>query len=77
MSRSKSKLKKEIEDCFTEMEELTKKAEYALMLAKKYPEAGSVVGEAEELMRKWSDLAKKYVTLSKDYHNLVFDKIPI
>ncbi len=73
----KADLKKEMEDSFAEMETLLQKASYALSIAKKYPDAESLVVEADEMMKQWSKVAKKYVAASKAYHNMAFGKMPI
>jgi len=72
---NKSDLKKEMDDSFNEMESLIQKAGYILSITKKYPEVEAIVGEADELMRQWSKVAKRYVAVSKEYHNLFYKNI--
>lgn len=74
---NRSDLKKEMEDSFKEMESLVQKAGYILSITKKYPEAEAIVDEADELMRKWSKVAKRYVAVSKEYHNLFYKNMLI
>ena len=74
---SKAALKKEIEDSFSEMEQLIQKAGYIISVAKKYPGGEAIVEEADVLMKQWSKVAKRYVAASKEYHNLAYKKTPI
>jgi len=66
-----------MEDAFGQMNDLTKIMHYLTVKARKSTDPKSIFDEIDELMQRRSLVAKKYVTVSREYHNLCYKKMPI